>query len=123
MVQLKPVDPVTVQPKPKYGYLSEIDPEFALLREETDKNLAALWALPIDEFKVALANAPVPLPEDAPQPGKDYEVLEQQVPVRDGTKVGVRFYKPIKPVRNAVLVLKAHGGGETGPRVQWSQRY
>lgn len=50
---------------------------------------------------------------DAPQPGKDFLVSDQQVPVRDGTKVGVRFYKPIKPVSDVVLVLKAHGGGET----------
>ena len=45
------------------------------------------WAY-FDGFKLS---APVPLPEDAPQPGKDYLVSDQQVPVRDGTKVGVRF--------------------------------
>jgi hypothetical protein len=70
------------------GYLSEIDPEFAPLREETDKNFAVLWSLPTDEFKAAWLSAPVPLPEDAPQPGKDYLVSDQEVPVRDGTKVG-----------------------------------
>ena len=113
MVQLKPSSAAVAQPKPKYGHLSEIDPEFAPLREETDKNFAVLWSLPIDEFKAAWLSAPVLLPEDAPQPGKDYLVSDQQVPVRDGTNVGVRFYKPIKPVNDAVLVLKAHGGGET----------
>ena len=113
MVQLKAVDPAIAQPKPKYGYLSEIDPDFAPLREETDKNFATLWSLPMEEFKVAWLYAPVPLPEDAPLPGKDYEVSDQQIPVRDGAKVGLRLYKPVKPVEKAVLVLKAHGGGET----------
>ena len=115
MVQLQPSDPAVAQPKPKYGYLSEIDPEFAPLREATDESFAALWSLPMDEFKVAWLNAPVPLPDDAPQPGKDYEVSDRQIPVRDGAKVGLRLYKPIEPVENTVLVLKAHGGGETRP--------
>jgi hypothetical protein len=112
MVQLKPVDAAVAQPKPKYGYLSEVDPDFAPLREETDKNFAVLWSLPMDEFKTAWLNAPIALPEDAPQPGKDYQVSDQQIPVRDGAKVGLRFYKPMEPVENAMLVLKAHGGGE-----------
>lgn len=112
MVQLKPVDAAVAQPKPKYGYLSEIDPDFAPLREETDKNFAVLWSLPMDEFKTAWLNAPIALPEDAPQPGKDYQVSDQQIPVRDGAKVGLRLYKPMEPVENAMLVLKAHGGGE-----------
>jgi hypothetical protein len=110
MVQLKPS---SAPPKPKYGYLSEIEPEFAPLREKTDKNFAVPWSLPMDGFKAVWLSAPVPLPEDAPQPGKDYLVSDRQVPVCDGTKVSVRLYKPIKPVNDAVLVLKAHGGGET----------
>lgn len=112
MVQLKPSGPALAQPKPRYGHLSEIDPQFAPLREEIDKNFAALWQLPMDEFKAAWLSAPVPLPEDAPVQGKDYENEELQVPVRDGTKVGVRLYKPIMPAKDAVLVLKAHGGGK-----------
>jgi acetyl esterase/lipase len=122
MVQLKPSGTAIAQPKPKYGYLSEIDPEFGPLREETDKNFAALWSLPMDEFKVAWLNAPLVLPEDAPQPGKDYEVSDQQIPVRDGAKVGLRLYKPVKPVDNAVLVLKGHGGGKTRPVVPSNDR-
>ena len=112
MVQLKPSGPALAQPLPKYGSLSEIDPEFAPLREEIDKNFAVLWGLPMDEFKAAWLSAPVPLPENAPQQGKNYEIEELQVPVRDGANVGVRLYKPVKPVENGVLVLKAHGGGE-----------
>jgi hypothetical protein len=77
MVQLKPVDAAVAQPKPKYGYLSEIDPDFAPLREETDKNFSVLWSLRMDEFKTAWLNVPIALPEDAPQPGKDYRVSDQ----------------------------------------------
>jgi len=111
MVQLKPSGPALAQPLPKYGDLSEIDPEFAPFREEIDKNFVVLWGLPMDEFKAAWLSAPVALPENPPEQGKDYEIEELQVPVRDGTKIGVRLYKPITPVENAVLVLKAHGGG------------
>jgi hypothetical protein len=112
MVQLKPIDAAIAQPNRKHGYLSEIDPDFAPLREETDKNLAVLWSLPLDEFKTAWLNAPIALPEDAPQPGRGYQVSDEQITVRDGAKVGLRFYKPMEPVENAMLVLKAHGGGE-----------
>jgi hypothetical protein len=59
MVQLKPSSVAVAQPKPKYSHLSEIDPEFAQLREGTDKNFAVLWPLPMDEFKAAYLSAPV----------------------------------------------------------------
>ncbi len=113
MVQLEPSNSTVTQPKPKYGHLSIIDPEFAPLKEETDKNFAALWSLPLDDFKIAWLTAPVALPEDVPHPGKDYEVADQQIPMRDGTKIGLRVYRPVKYAENATLVLKAHGGGTT----------
>ncbi|EXJ84559.1 hypothetical protein A1O3_05228 [Capronia epimyces CBS 606.96] len=111
MVQLEPSGPGLKAPKPKYGHLSEIDPDFAPLKEEADKNFAALWSLPLDEFKAAWLTAPVALPNNAPQPGQEYSVVDQEAPVRDGSRIGLRVYKPLDPPTNAVLVLKAHGGG------------
>ena len=115
MVQLKSSGSTVAQPKPKYGHLSEIDPVYAPLKEEADRNFAALWSLPLDDFKNAWLTAPIALPEGVPEPGKDYQVSDQQIPMRDGAKVGLRVYKPMKDTKNAVLVLKAHGGGTTYP--------
>jgi hypothetical protein len=42
--------------------------------------------LPLNEFKAAWLSAPVAFPDNAPQPGQDYTVLDQVAPVRDGTK-------------------------------------
>lgn len=112
MVQLPTSGPEWQGPPSKYAHLSEIDPEFAKLKDEADKNFAALWSLPLDEFKAAWLSAPVAFPDNAPQPGLDYAVLEQVAPVSDGTKVGIRIYKPLKCEGRATLVLKAHGGGK-----------
>lgn len=111
MVQLKPSSSVTAQPKPEYGHLSQLDPDFAPLQDQLDKNFAALWSLPLAELKDAYRNAPVALPEGVPESGKDYEVSNQQIRMRDGTEIELRMYRPMKRVENATLVLKAHGGG------------
>lgn len=115
MVQLKSSGSAVAEPKAKYGHLSEIDPVYAPLKEETDRNFAALWTLPLDEFKNAWLTAPVGFPEGVPEPGKDYQVSDQQISVTDGAKIGLRVYRPIKDTKNATLVLKAHGGGTTYP--------
>jgi predicted acyl esterase len=112
MVQLPSSGPAWQGPPPKHGHLSEIDPEFAKLKDEVDKTFDVLWSLPLDEFKAAWLSAPVAFPNNAPQPGQDYAVLEQEAPVRDGTKLGIRIYKPLKCESAATLVLKAHGGGQ-----------
>lgn len=112
MVNLQGSDSAVASPKPKYGHLSEIDPQFALVKEAADQSFVELWKLPLDEFKAAWLAAPVPLPEDAPQLGVDYTTTDEEIAVRDGTKIGIRIYRPIKPVKNATLVLKVHGGGK-----------
>lgn len=40
------------------------------------------------------------------------EIEDQTAPVRDGTKIGIRIYRPIKTQPNSILYLKAHGGGK-----------
>ena len=81
------------------------------MKDGVDQQFEQLWALPLEDFKSAWLNAPLVLPEDVPQPGKDYEVEDQQVPVSDGTKLGVRLYKPKPGAGSDLLVFKAHGGG------------
>ncbi|RFU28432.1 hypothetical protein B7463_g7921, partial [Scytalidium lignicola] len=111
MVFLKPSEHGTVQPKPKYGHLSKIAPEFVPLQRELDANFKALWELPIDEFKQGWINAPPALAEDIPVPGKDIQITHQLIPVRDGNKIEIRVYKPIEPEPEALLFLNSHGGG------------
>ncbi|KIW11720.1 hypothetical protein PV08_11022 [Exophiala spinifera] len=111
MVQLPPGPPEWQGPPPKNGHLSDIDPEFAKYKDQLDKDLTALWELPIDEFKAAWLSAPVSLPDNAPQPGQDYIVLDQVAPVRDGTEIGIRVYRPVKSEPGMTLILKSHGGG------------
>jgi hypothetical protein len=113
MVELEPNSPAEARGGPNYGHLSEMDPAFAKLRAETDKAFAALWALPLEEFKSAWLTAPVALPADVPQPGKDYEVADTEMTLAEGARIGLRVYKPSNPPANAVLVLKTHGGGKS----------
>ncbi|OAP62321.1 hypothetical protein AYL99_04524 [Fonsecaea erecta] len=112
MVQLGTSGPSLAKPGPKNGHLSEIDPNFALLQADVDRNFADLWSLPLEEFKAAWLSAPVPLPDNCPEPGKDYEVLDQEAAVRDGAKIELKIYKPSTSSSTpSVLILKSHGGG------------
>lgn len=70
MVQIKPSKQDNAQPKPKYGHLSEINPDFAPLKEPTDEAFKGLWALPMDEFKQGWLTTPPALPPNSPIPGK-----------------------------------------------------
>jgi hypothetical protein len=109
MVHLKPSEPGTVQPKPRYGHISKIAPEFVPLQAETDADLKALWELPIDEFKHAWKTTPPALAKDAPVPGKDFQIIHQLVPVKDGKKIEIHIYKPVEPEPEALLFLNAMG--------------
>ncbi|EXJ92461.1 hypothetical protein A1O3_01012 [Capronia epimyces CBS 606.96] len=113
MVQLKPSSSAVAEPKPKYGHLSKIDPDFAPFKEAIDQRFKTLWSLSLEDLKAAYKNAPVSFPEGAPQAEKDFQVADQEISVRDGTKIGLRVYRPIQAKPNAILVLKAHGGGWT----------
>jgi acetyl esterase/lipase len=68
--------------------------------------------LPLGELKIAYRNAPVALPEDVPVAGEDYQVSDREISTSDGTKIGLRIYRPMQNKTGAVLVLKAHGGGK-----------
>ena len=111
MVHLEPSSSTIVLPKPKYGHLSKIDPVFEPLREAIDSRFAALWTLPLDDLKTAYRTAPPGSPEGVPELGNEYQVRDLDFPARDGTKIGLRIYKSMRPREQAMLVLKAHGGG------------
>ena len=112
MVQLGSSGPALANPGPRYGQLAEADPGFAPLKVEVDEMFTNLWSLPLDEFKAAWLTAPVSFPDNAPQPGRDYSVVDREVTVRDSARIGLRVYGPSKPSTNTVLILKTHGGGK-----------
>jgi hypothetical protein len=111
MVNLKPSGNKPPQPKPNYGHLSETHPEFIPLKEGADKDFAGLWQLPYDQFKKAWDSFPPALLDDSPVEGKDVTIEHMKVPVRDGTQIEIRIYKPVNTVPNALLNLNCHGGG------------
>ena len=91
----------------KYSHLSRIDPAFAPLKDEAARNFNELWKLPMKEFLEAW-KVPGPLPDDIPV---DLNISHQKVPVTDGTEIEIRVYKAKDVSPNALLYLKAHGGG------------
>jgi acetyl esterase/lipase len=92
----------------KYSYYSDIDPEFAAIREEVDKNYGAIWDLPLAEVKDAWENIP---PALGPYVPNDLDIHNKNIPVRDGYEVDVRIYKSKNTPDNASLYVVAHGGG------------
>lgn len=97
----------------RYSHLSEVDPSWSSVdhkQREVDLNAAKALALPIEKFR-ALGYRPPPLPEDVPVPGIDINIVINKIPTRDGAKIGLRIYKPTRPVTDALLFFNAHGGG------------
>ncbi|KAI9811857.1 MAG: hypothetical protein M1827_005208 [Pycnora praestabilis] len=94
----------------KYAHYSELDPDFAPLKAECDKQFDQLWSLPFDQFCQGWLDAPPALPADAPF---NLDITHQMVPVRDGSKVEIRLYKPPtwKKDGKHLLHYVAHGGG------------
>jgi len=92
----------------KYTQYSEVDPEFAPTQQAVRDMVDQLFSLPIDQIRAAMLQ-PSPLPEDIP---KDIETQDIEVPVRDGTKVGIRVYRSKEVGPDALLYFVMHGGGK-----------
>ncbi|EXJ76483.1 uncharacterized protein A1O5_00991 [Cladophialophora psammophila CBS 110553] len=97
----------------KYTWLSEADPVWIPLKQACDEQFDGFYALPIEKQHETWVNYPHPVPEGTPM---DLEVSFEQVPVRDGAKVGIKIYRNTEKLKamgkvKAPLVLVAHGGG------------
>ena len=120
MVNLRARDSIIIaQPKPKYGHLSALSPDFAPLKDAADQSFEELWQLPFDEFKAKWDSFPPALVDDSPKVGKDITVEHVKITTSDGSAIELRIYKPIDPVPNALLYLNAHGGGKYRSQVRW----
>lgn len=101
------IDP-NFKPKPKNGHYSEIDPTFATMKPAVDAGMAALWNFTEwKPFREAWLN-PGPMPEGCPT---DTVTELKKVPVRDGAEVEIKIYKSPRVKKDAVLIVKTHGGG------------
>lgn len=97
-----------------FAHLSNPHPEWKKVAEAhktIEEKLAYLYTLPIEEFR-KIPYKPPPLSMDAPRPGEHVEISERQIPVRDGTEVGVRIYRPLVVSKNHVMFFNIHGGGK-----------
>lgn len=98
----------------RYAHLSAVNPEWAKVAEShkaIEEKSAALYSLPIEEFR-KVPYRPAPLPADAPVPGRDIDITQREVIVRDGTKIMVRIYQPAKLGKAHILFFNVHGGGK-----------
>lgn len=98
----------------RFAHLSNPHSEWENIAEsqrKIDEKLEALYELPINEFRKTPYQPP-PLSVHAPEPGRDLDISESQVTVRDGTKIGVRIYRPLVVSKNHVLFFNIHGGGK-----------
>ncbi|OAX85412.1 hypothetical protein ACJ72_00223 [Emergomyces africanus] len=98
--------------KSKYAYLAAPSPVFESLKDDATKLVENLYAIKdIENFKAAWNSFPPALFDDGPAVGKDITIEHINIPVRDGTVVELRIYKPIDPAPDAPLFFVSHGGG------------
>ncbi|KAI0136172.1 lipase esterase family protein [Xylariales sp. AK1849] len=96
-------------------HLSEVNPEWVEVapeHEKIEKLVDTLYSLPLEEFR-KVPYAPPPIPTDAPVPGRDINIREAKVVVRDGHNVGIRIYQPLDVGHNHMFFFNIHGGGWT----------
>ncbi|KAH6891418.1 esterase/lipase/thioesterase [Thelonectria olida] len=100
------------EPLPKYGHLSDLDPDFAKVKGPTDALIEQIWepSLSLEAFrKLWLNNSAAP--EACPKEGEDVLTETQQIPMRDGATVEIKVYKAKGVKADAALVMRYHGGG------------
>ncbi|KAI5458815.1 Alpha/Beta hydrolase protein [Mariannaea sp. PMI_226] len=105
------VDPNFV-PLPKYGHLSEINPQFAVVQEAIDKAFDPIWAAPdwVTLRKFAPATD-AEIPPGGPDRTRDIVTELLYFPARDGHIIELKVYKSPNVTSDATLMYKMHGGG------------
>lgn len=104
-----------MQPARPFTHLSEPHPEWTKVAENhraVEERMAKLYSLPIEEFR-KVPYRPAPLSATAPRPGHDLVITEQEVEVRDGTKISLRIYEPVQHSKGHPLYFNIHGGGQS----------
>ncbi|KAM0187495.1 hypothetical protein ACHAPI_011130 [Fusarium lateritium] len=104
-----------MQPARPFTHLSKPHPEWIKVAEShraVEEKMTKLYSLPIEEFR-KVSYRPAPLSANAPRPGHDLVITEREIEVRDGTKIGIRIYKPIQHSQGHPLYFNIHGGGWT----------
>lgn len=97
----------------QFGFLSNPDPSWlqvAAKQQSLEKVADEFFNLPMSELRKVVYRPPL-LPANAPIIGKDILVDQIEIAVRDGTKIGVRVYRPKDYGSNHLLFFNVHGGG------------
>lgn len=101
-----------------FQHLSIPDPswlQIAAKQQGIDKLADEFYSLPLNEFRKVAYKSP-PLPADAPVIGRDIDVEHTKITTRDGTRIGLRVYRPIDHESNHLLLFNIHGGGKSNSR-------
>lgn len=100
------------KPLPKYGHLSELDPDFAQMKSAVDANIEQLWepSLSFEDFCAMWAAPPAPVP-GSPVEGEDVLTETRKIPMRDGAEIEVKIYSAKDKKPGSALMLRYHGGG------------
>ncbi|KPM35044.1 hypothetical protein AK830_g11522 [Neonectria ditissima] len=106
------VDIDNFKPLPKYGHLSELDPEFAKVKAATDQMVEQIWepSLSLDDFRKMWLNDSLP-PAGCPKEGVDVTTETRRIPMRDGAEVEIKVYTAREKKPGSALVMRFHGGG------------
>lgn len=100
------------KPGPKYGHLSELDPDFAPAKPTVDAMVESIWepSLPLDEFRKMWLNDSAP-PPNCPVEGQDVITATRKIPVRDGYEIEIKTYTAKDKKEGSALMMRYHGGG------------
>ncbi|KAM5352564.1 hypothetical protein ACJ41O_005286 [Fusarium nematophilum] len=106
-----PIDP-NFKPLPRHGHLSDLDPEFAKIKDATDQMVDQMWepSLSLASFRKLWQNDQ-PAPQGCPREGDDVVTETRQIPMRDGALVEVKVYRARDKKPGSALVMRFHGGG------------
>jgi acetyl esterase/lipase len=110
-VEYTKLDP-NFKPLPKYGHLSELDPEFVKLKDTIDGAIEGLWepSIPLNDF-CKLWSSDTPSPPDWPEEGREVLTELRKISTRDGGEVKVKIYQAKDKKPGSALVMRFHGGG------------
>jgi hypothetical protein len=103
------------KPLPKYGHYSEIHPEFAKVEDDIRKGFAAPWAAAESwpQLRELAGYADAMIPPGGPDRERDIVTELLKFPARDGHMLELKVYRSPKVQKDATLVYRMHGGGES----------
>ena len=100
------------RPMPKYGHLSEKDPEWEKVENAYAAAVAPFQSAPtLTAFREMAGDPDAVMPADGPDRYRDLKTELLHFPARDGHMLELKVYKSTQVEPNATLMYRMHGGG------------